>query len=167
MKMSVIYYSATGNTGRMAEVIADGMNLVSGAEARAFSIDAVDEDFVRESKCIVMGCPTYAADTPAAFHTWLEQRAGKLALPGKLGGAFSTAQYIHGGDEFVIRAILDHMMVMGMLTYSGGGSKGKPVIHLGPVAIATAGNTEALKPFEETFQLYGQRMADKAVELFG
>ncbi|MCD7867473.1 MAG: flavodoxin domain-containing protein [Clostridiales bacterium] len=166
MKMSVIYYSATTNTSRMAGIIADGMNSVSGVEARAFSIDATDDDFIRESKCIVMGCPTYAADIPAAFHTWLERSADKLALPGKLGGAFATAQYIHGGDEFVIRTILDHMMVMGMLTYSAGGSKGKPVIHLGPVAIATAGDTEALRPFDETFRIYGQRMAEKAVELF-
>ncbi|MCD8083026.1 MAG: flavodoxin domain-containing protein [Clostridiales bacterium] len=166
MKMSVIYYSATANTSRMAGVIAEGMNSVSGVEARAFAIDAVDEEFVRESKCVVMGCPTYAADTPAAFHVWLEQSAGKLALPGKLGGAFSTAQYIHGGDELVIRTILDHMMVMGMLIYSGGGSKGRPVIHLGPVAIASAGDAEALLPFDETFRIYGQRMADKAMELF-
>ncbi|MCD7820026.1 MAG: NAD(P)H-dependent oxidoreductase [Lachnospiraceae bacterium] len=166
MKMSVIYYSATANTSRMGGIIAEGMNSVSGVEARPFSIDTTDEAFVKESKCIVMGCPTYAADMPAAFHTWLEQSAGKLALPGKLGGAFATAQYIHGGDEFVIRSILDHMMVMGMLTYSAGGSKGKPVIHLGPVAIATAGNTEELKPFDETFRIYGQRMAEKAIELF-
>ena len=166
MKMSVIYHSVSNNTKRMADIIAEGMNSVEGVEAKTFSIDAVDEEFVKESKCVVMGCPTYAADTSAAFHAFLEG-CGKLGLAGKLGGAFATAQYTHGGAELTIRTILDHMMVMGMLTYSAGGSKGKPVIHLGPTAIATAGNVEALEPFDETFRLYGQRMADKAVEIFG
>lgn len=167
MKMSVIYHSISHNTKRMAEIIAGGMNTVPGAEARAFSIDAVDEAFVRESRCVVMGCPTYVADMTAAFHTWMEREAGKLALAGKLGGAFATAQYTHGGAELTVRGILDHMMVMGMLTYSADGSKGKPVIHLGPTAIAAAGDAEALQAFDGTFRIYGQRMAEKAVELFG
>lgn len=167
MKLSVIYHSASGNTARMAQVIAEGMKLVPGVEARAFSIDAVDPDFARESRCIVAGCPTYVADTSAAMHQWLEKEMGKLDLPGKLGGAFATAQYIHGGGELVIQALLDHMLTMGMVVYSGGGSKGRPVIHLGPVAIAEAGDVEALMEFDDTFRIYGQRMAEKAVELFG
>ena len=48
-----------------------------------------------------------------------------------------------------------------MLTYSGGGSFGKPVIHLGPVALH--GHLEESK---ELFRLYGQRMATKTVSLF-
>ena len=167
MKLSVIYHSVSGNSRRMAQCIAEGMNSVAGAEARAFHINEVDEAFAQESKCIVLGCPTYAADTPAAFHTWMEQSFRKVAPTGKLGGAFATAQYAHGGDELVIQTILAHMLVSGMVIYSGGGSKGQPVIHLGPVAIATAGNEEMLKPYEDTFRIYGQRMAEKAMELFG
>lgn len=167
MKLSVIYYSASGNTARMAEIITEGMKLVPGVEAKAFSYDAVDSDYVKESKAVVIGCPTYMADMPADFHVWIEKGMGKLGMAGKLGGAFSTAQYVHGGDELAVRTMLDHMMVLGMLTYSGGGSKGAPVIHIGPTAIATAGNTEALMPFDDTFRIYGQRMAEKAAELFG
>lgn len=165
MKLSVIYYSVSGNTQDMARCIAEGMNTVPGAEARAFSIDALDVDFVRESQCVVFGCPTYAAGMPADFHTSL-WKAGDLHLAGKLGGAFATAQYAHGGGELAIQNILTNLMVKGMLLYSGGGAKGRPVIHLGPVAIATAGNEEMRKPYEELFRTYGQRMAGKAAELF-
>ena len=49
MKLAVIYHSETENTKQAAEWIADGMNEVSGVEARAFSIEKVDEDF-KESK---------------------------------------------------------------------------------------------------------------------
>ena len=49
MKLAVIYHSETENTKQAAEWIADGMNEVSGVEARAFSIEKVDEDFVKEA----------------------------------------------------------------------------------------------------------------------
>ena len=166
MNLSVIYHSVSGNTAHMAEVIVEGMKLVPGVEAKAFSHDNVDAEFVKDSRAIVVGCPTYMADMPADMHVWLEKELGRLAPAGKLGGAFATAQYVHGGAELTIRSILDHMMVAGMLTYSGGGAKGKPVIHIGPTAIAAAGDTKALEPFEETFRIYGQRMAKKAAELF-
>ena len=52
-------------------------------------------------------------------------------------------------------------MVLGMLTYSGGGASGKPVIHLGPVAISGH-----LDESRSTFELYGKRMAKKTLELF-
>ena len=166
MKLSVIYYSVTGNTQHMAEIIAQGMNLVEGAEAKAISIEAMDEDFIRESQCVVIDCPTYAAGMPGQFHALLGN-TGKLAMAGKLGGAFSTAQHIHGGGELAIQNILTNLMVKGMVVYSSGMACGKPIIHLGPVAIATAGNEEMLKPYEELFRTYGQRMAEKAMELFG
>ena len=166
MNLSVIYHSVSGNTAHMAEVIVEGMKLVLGVEAKAFSHDNVDAEFVKDSRAIVVGCPTYMADMPADMHVWLEKELGRLAPAGKLGGAFATAQYVHGGAELTVHSILDHMMVAGMLTYSSGASQGKPVIHIGPTAIATAGDTKALKPFEETFRIYGSRMAEKAAELF-
>ena len=122
MKMSVVYFSASGNTQKMAECIAAGANSVEGVEAKAFPIDAIDEAFGKESKCIILGCPTYAADTPADFHVWLEKGFRALEPAGKLGGAFSTAQFTHGGDELVIQTIMAHMLVSGMMVYASGGA---------------------------------------------
>lgn len=161
MKMTVLYYSKSGTTKEMAEIIAQGMMSVEGVEAKTFSIDDMDEAFIKESKCVVLGTPIYLASLTGAVKTWLEGPCMKLGLAGKLGGAFATADYVHGGGELGIRTILDHMLVLGMMTFSGGGSYGKPVIHLGPVALK--GRQEECT---ETFKLYGQRMATKAVELF-
>lgn len=66
MKMSVLYYTRTGHTRQMAEQIVRGMAEQPGVEARAFSIDQVDEDFVRDSRCVILGTPTYFASTAAA-----------------------------------------------------------------------------------------------------
>ncbi len=162
MKMSVLYFSKTGHTQKMAEIIAGGMNTVDGAEAKAFSIHDLDEAWVRESRLVIVGSPIYMADVCGDIKTWLEGPCRQYNMAGKIGGAFATADYIHGGGELGIRTILDHMMVLGMLTFSGGGSMGKPVIHLGPVALS-----ENLEASRATFETYGQRMAQKTMEIFG
>ena len=161
MKMTVLYYSRTGHTRHMAEIIARGMETEKGVEARAFPLDGVDAAWARESKCIVLGSPIYMAGVCADVITWLQGSFPAYELAGKLGGAFATADYIHGGGDLGIRTILDHMLVYGMLTYSGGGSCGKPVIHLGPVAISNH-----LEESEETFLAHGKRMAAKTLELY-
>ena len=43
MNLAVIYDSKSGNTKMAAEWIVAGMNEVSGVEAKAFSIQSVDE----------------------------------------------------------------------------------------------------------------------------
>ena len=164
MKLSVLYYSKSGNTKRMASVIADGMSSVEGVEARTFSIHELDEKakvFIGESRCVVLGTPIYLASLCGEVKTFLDGPAMKLGLGGKIGGAFATANFLHGGGELGIQSILSHMMVLGMLAYSGGGAFGQPPIHLGPVALG--GDLDASV---EIFRLYGQRMATKTVELF-
>lgn len=162
MKTSVLYYSKTGNTKRMAEIIAEGMALVEGVEAGVYSIDEIDASWVKDSKCVILGTPIYLASVAGSVKTWLDTSAMQYGLAGKIGGAFATADYVHGGGELGIRMILDHMLVLGMLTYSGGGSFGKPVVHLGPVAIKDYSDDS-----RETFRSYGERMAKKTLEIFG
>jgi len=163
MNMAVIYHSVTGNTKNMGDLIVKGMNSVDGVEAKAFPIEAVDTGFVQSAKCVIFGSPIYAAHITGQMMNYLLSDAGKLKLAGKLVGAYATAQYVHGGAELGIREMLDHAMVMGALTYSGGGSFGKPIIHLGPVGID---NTMDIDQFAENFEIYGSRMAQKAMELF-
>ena len=164
IKTAVLYYSKTGHTKQMAEVIADGMNSIDGVAAKAFSVQQMDgaaAKWAKDSSCIVLGTPVYMADLTGELKCWLETSARKLNLAGKLGGAFATADYVHGGGDLAIRTILDHMMVFGMMTYSGGGAHGRPFIHLGPVAIA-----EALANYEAVFKVYGQRMAQQTKNIF-
>ena len=168
MKFSVIVDSKTGNTRQAAEWIAQGMNRVADTEARAFSVPEIDEAFVKESSGIVVGSPSYAAQMTPDLHAWLLSSAGKLGFAGKLGGAFATEQFTHGGGEAVIESILIIEMVNGMLCYSGGGACGMPVIHLGPVGINN--NVEkhnGMELYRDNFIVFGERFAKKASEIFG
>lgn len=162
MKISVLYHSLSGTTKRMAEAIREGIDSVDGVESGIFSIDNSDAEFIRESRCIILGSPVYYASMSGEIKIWFEKSARAYALQGKLGGAFATADYVHGGGEIALQNILSHMLVYGMLAYSGGGAYGKPVIHLGPVAIK-----ENADRYIETFNTYGSRMAMKTLELFG
>ena len=155
MYVAIIYESMTGTTKRAAEFIKEGIES-TGAQAGCFSVEEADCDAVKEADGVIMGSPTYMAPTSYKMHTFLQTVAGKLKLAGKLGGAFATEQYIHGGAENVITTILTHEMVFGMMVYSGGGSYGKPIIHLGPV-----GMSQNIDDFKELFVAYGSRFASQ------
>ena len=162
MKIAIIYDTDTGNTKKMAEIIMQGANSVQGIEAKTFSMNDYSIDFLSESKCVIVGTPTYMTSLTSRTKKWLEELPRDMHMSEKMGGAFATAAFVHGGGDIAIRTILDYFMCIGMLTYSGGGAYGQPIIHLGPVAIE-----EQLENYYETFTLYGERMAKKALEIFG
>lgn len=167
MKLAVIYDSKTGNTKQAAQWIAEGMNEVPGTEAKAFSIRDVDEDFVKDAQGIVVGSPSYAALMTPDLHAWLLAAADRLGMAGKLGGAFATEQYTHGGGDLVIQMILTRELVCGMLCYSGGSGCGRPYIHLGPVGVnANVEKHNAIDLYKDNFMIYGKRFASKTLELF-
>ncbi len=161
MKIAVVYYSSSGHTAEMAEHIVRGIERVDGVEAKAFSMDEADADYINESCALIVGTPIYAGTVCTKVHGWLEGMAGNYQLAGKLGGAFATAAYVHGGGDLGLLSILQHMMFAGMMTYSGGCACGDPVIHLGPEAVNA--NEES---FYDLFEVYGERMARQAAKIF-
>ena len=70
--------------------------------------------------------------------------------------------YVHGGGDLGLLTILQHMMFLGMMTYSGGASCGSPVIHLGPEAINADHDS-----YGELFEVFGKRFAEQTVKVFG
>lgn len=90
MKLAAIYDSKTGNTKMAAEWIVEGMTEVTDIEAKAFDIHDIDEAFVKESKGVVIGSPSYVALMTPDIHSFIMGNGGKLGFGGKLGGAFAT-----------------------------------------------------------------------------
>ncbi len=163
MKIAIVYFSQTGKTRAMAEEIMRGINSVGDIEVKAFELDGADKEFINESSAIIFGTPTYLASMSWQMKKWLDESTSRgFAFSGKLGAAFSTAQYIQGGADNAIIGIIPHLLVKGMLVYSGGAALGQPFIHLGPVA--TSANFDQAK---DLFYIFGQRIAHKTSELFG
>ena len=164
MRIAVIYYSQTGHTREMGEVIAKGI-ADAGGEARLFSIEEeMDIEYINGCDGVIFGTPTWVASTCWQMKKWFDVDSRPLKLAGKLGGVYATAHYAQGGADIAIMTLIGHLLVKGMLVYSGGASLGQPFIHLGPVAFdAVEGHYESCK---ETFRIFGERFAKKAGELF-
>jgi NAD(P)H dehydrogenase (quinone) len=160
MKLSIIYFSKNGHTKEMAGIIANGMKSIPEIEVGIFDLEHIDDDFLAESKAVVFGTPTYYANTCWQIKKWFDE-SRNYKLEGKIGAVFATADYAQGGADTAILTIINHLVVKGMLVYSGGSALGHPYIHLGAVALKE--NFEQSKPM---FEVFGQRIATKATELF-
>jgi NAD(P)H dehydrogenase (quinone) len=65
MKSSLIYFSETGNTEKMAELIETGCQKVAGIEVKRMSVAEIDGEFVKQSKAIIFGSPTHGGENIA------------------------------------------------------------------------------------------------------
>ncbi len=164
MKIAILYVSVTGNTEKMAAYIKEGICENSDMEVKLINLteeESMDLDFIQGSDAVIIGTPVYVADMCWQLKKWFDTD-WKSNLAGKLGAAFATANCMHGGADLAISSVLNHMLVKGMVVYSSGAGCGRPFIHLGPIALR-----DQLEEKRELFQLFGKRVADKAMELFG
>jgi NAD(P)H dehydrogenase (quinone) len=129
-KAIVIYYSRSGNTKEMAQIIANAIK-EADVQADCKSISDVKPDDLMSYDAIVVGSPTYYGqmagpikqlfDDIVSFH-------GKL--DGKIGAAFTSSANIGGGNETTIIGIIEAMLIAGCIVQ--GDPKGD---HYGPVSI--------------------------------
>lgn len=159
MKLSIIYYSKTGNTKSIAEIIAAGAESVENLKVRSMSIDDINEAFVNESCAIIFGSPTYCGTFSWQMKKWFD--TSKIKLADKLGAVFATENFIGGGADVAELSMIGHLLVKGMIVYSAGGSKGHPYTHFGAVAIKDG--DELLR---ERAVIFGKRIAEKTLDLF-
>lgn len=134
-KVLVMYYSRGGTTKAMAELVAEGAKkAVADVDLREVA-DVAADDLLKYDG-IVAGSPTYYGHMAAELKKLIDESVklhGKLA--GKVGGAFSSAANIGGGNETTIRAILDAWLIHGMVVE--GTAHGD---HYGPVSIGKPDN---------------------------
>lgn len=159
MKISIIFHSESGNTKKVAEIISEGTKLAGDIEVKVMSIDEVDDTFVQGSDAVIIGCSTHRGSLAWQMKKWVETT--RLKLGGKLGSVFATEGYVGGGADRVEMELIAHLLVMGMLVYSGGTSWGQPFTHFGAVAIKDGDQSQ-----KERARIFGERIARKALELF-
>ena len=75
MKFAVIYYSKTGHTREMGEVIARGLEK-KGGQVRLFSIEEpLDADYINACDGVLFGTPVYLASTCWQIRNGLTRKA--------------------------------------------------------------------------------------------
>ena len=151
----VVYYSKTGNTKQMAEIIAQSMN-DNGLSTECKSIDKVTPEDLISCDAIVIGSPTYYGHSAASIQNLFDNSVVKHGqLDGKVGAAFSSSANIAGGNETTIMGILESMLIHGMIIQ--GDPQGD---HYGPVAIS-----QPDKRSQTQCKRKGQRIAELVKKL--
>jgi len=156
-KILICYYSRTGNTKKMAQLIEKGVR------SRKVDVDTKDVASVTPKSLlgydgIVIGSPTYYGLMSAEVKKLLDRSIRYHGeLDGKVGGAFSSSHNVGGGNETTVIAILEALLIHGMVIC--GDSEGD---HYGPVSIKKPD-----KRVEKVCVRYGQRVADLTKRLHG
>jgi len=158
MKIGIVYHSESGNTEKIARAMEAAGNAIPGIEAKAINVLSPDEDFLKDSKAILFGCPTYCGSLSWQLKKYLDTNS--IGLKGKLGSAFATENYIGGGADTAELSILGCLLVHGMVVYTGGAME-SPATHFGAVAIG-AGTDDQV----ERAKAFMGKIARKAKELF-
>ncbi|MDD4939691.1 MAG: flavodoxin domain-containing protein [Candidatus Omnitrophica bacterium] len=131
-KALIIYYSRTGNTRKMAEIIAKGME-GEGLKTDVKDVKDVDAKDLLEYDAIAVGSPTYyGAMASEIKKLWDDSVKFHGKLEGKIGAAFASSANVAGGNETTVLDILNAMLIHGMIIQ--GDPKGD---HYGAVAIGS------------------------------
>ena len=131
-KVLVVYYSSTGNTQTMAELIADSLKK-TGNDVTLKKVEEASPDDLKAADGIIIGSPTYYGGMAAEIKELLDRSVSLHGrLDGKAGAAFSTAANIAGGNETTIINILQAMLIHGFIIQ--GDPQGS---HYGPVSIGS------------------------------
>jgi NAD(P)H dehydrogenase (quinone) len=114
-KVLVIYYTRSGNTKKMAELVAEGIKK-EGVDVVVKDVKDTGTDELLAYEGIVIGSPTYYGTMAWEIKKLLDDSVkfhGKL--DGKVGAAFASSANIGGGNETTILDILNAMLIHGMI----------------------------------------------------
>lgn len=137
IEILVLYYSQGGAVREMAQLIARGVESVSGAQARIRTVpkvsancEATEPDIpikgdpycelqdLEECAALALGSPTRFGNMAAPMKYFLDGTAGlwlKGALIGKPACVFTSTGSMHGGNETTLITMMLPLMHHGML----------------------------------------------------
>lgn len=143
MKVLIVYYSTYGNVWKMANLVAEGVREVPGAEpvvrtvpelipqavidSRADmnagresqkDVPLVTADDFREARAIAFGTPTRFGNVSSQLKNEIDKLTSlwlKGELEGKPAGVFVSTGSLHGGQETTILTLMAPLLHLGMI----------------------------------------------------
>lgn len=156
MQILVLYYSKTGNTKKLAQAVAEGVEQVQGAQAVLKSTAEVSKDDFLNCQGVIAGSPVYfgilAADLKRVFDDFISTRK---KMEGKVGAVFATSGHPTGGKETTMFSIIQALMIYGMIIV------GDPMSATGHYGVACSG-----EPDQETLE-NGRKLGARVAEVAG
>ncbi len=129
-KVLVTYYSRSGNTEKMARMIADGLSTKDLA-VDLKTVEEVDIDTLPSYDGFIVGSPNYFGTMAWPVKKFVDESVKYFKkLDGKAAAAFTSEGMIGGGGDTVVLDILKAFLIHGCIV-QGLTSAG----HYGPVAV--------------------------------
>jgi NAD(P)H dehydrogenase (quinone) len=115
----VLFHSKSGNTARMARLVADGAAEVPGTEVRLRPVAEAVADDLDWCDGVAVGSPTNFGTIAWELKKWWDEVPADrwLKLDGKIGCAFSSSGGWGGGAELTCMALLTVLMNYGFLVF--------------------------------------------------
>jgi len=154
-RVLVVYHTRAGNTRKMAERVVVGV-VGAHVDGDLKSASQANVDELKDYDGIILGSPTYYGHPAAELKQLIDASVrfhGQLA--GKVGGAFASGGVLGGGAETTVRALIDMLLIHGMIVQ--GTARGA---HYGPISIG-APTEKSLMECEEL----GARVAELVKKL--
>ncbi|MBU0989681.1 MAG: NAD(P)H-dependent oxidoreductase [Pseudomonadota bacterium] len=160
MQVLVLYFSKSGNTKKLAEAIAKGVEEVEGVKAVLKKTSEVTKEDFSASDGIIAGSPVYfglmAAELKKVFDDFVGVRK---KMEGKVGAAFTTSGDPTGGKETTMMSIIQALLIYGMVIV------GDPLSATGHYGVGCVGKPDAKT--EENGMKLGNRVAELVKKLCG
>ena len=127
LSVLIVYHSASGNTEKMAQAVAEGAKGISGAKVLLKRVGEVAAEDLVSSDAVIVGTPVYFGNMSGEVKTFFDNWNLKFRLSqerrmaNKVGGAFATGASISSGKELTILSIIGAMLLNQMIIVSGGG----------------------------------------------
>ncbi len=158
MQVLILYYSKGGNTKKMAESIAEGVQSVPGIQPLLKSTQEVTKDDFVNSAGLVAGSPCYfgvmAWDLKRVFDDFVGVRK---KMENKIGAVFATSGDPSGGKETTMMSIFQCLLIYGMIVV------GDPMDATGHYGVACVGAPD--EKAKENARKLGRRVAELCKKL--
>lgn len=136
-KILVLYHSNSGNTEKMAHLVAAGARSVPGMEVRTRSVTEATPEDVTWCDGIACGSPTNMGLISWQMKQFWDDtmRSSWMKIDGKLACAFSSSGGWAGGTELACQAMLTVLMNFGFLVFGVTDYVGKLMtLHYGAIS---------------------------------
>jgi len=158
MQILILYFSKSGNTGKLAEKIGQGIEGVDGVSALLKTTSEVTKDDFLESDGVIAGSPVYFGVMAAELKKVFDDFVGiRKKMEGKVGATFATSGDATGGKETTMMSIIHALLIYGMII------TGDPMSATGHYGVACVGAPDE-KTGANAVQL-GRRVAELAKKL--
>lgn len=160
MQILVLYFSKGGNTRKLAEAVAHGVDQVEGVTALLRHTDDVTRNDFTDSAGIIAGSPVYfgtmAAQLKQVFDDCVSVRR---RMADKIGAAFTTSGDPTGGKETTLLSIIQALLIYGMIIV------GDPLSATGHYGVGCVGAPDS--GVMENARKLGHRVASLAKTVHG